>query len=496
MLRELFFGRPKYPDIPNLRQLRFEELPDDGLTMGVLNIGKQGSGKSTSLALHRVEYDLRHLYHTTFSLDSSGSYTDDYLAIASSFPEDDWRALKKRIVYTRLGDTKWVLPLPEFSLDYGSAYEEQIERVVANIVKLQKHIVEGATLLGGGAAKIIAPNIFRLLTAMSHVTEFNDPWQLTEAEEILNQKTFLAKALSRCRESLDASTRKFLSNRLLNLTPRERELRTYTLNEIFSEINSNYAKAHLGYFKPAWTPKEAIEKGLIVLIDGRKLINQKMLQHYIFTQIYSLIMEQINKRDPHDPRIYPVAFIVDEVKSILKMSGMAEEVGEISPLYRSRKLQFYVVIQALSQLDDELEKNIWLLGNIICFGLANKIDAEKVSKQLFQYDPRAVKLPPVTDTQNPVSEPEHGQDRSIADWITILNHRECIIRRYESEKKQDRYIRHIEKTRDAVITTSKEKVEEIKDELLRQRAVSVHFALEVIARRRDDVEPQRRVVKT
>jgi hypothetical protein len=82
-------------------------------------------------------------------------------------------------------------------------------------------------------------------------------------------------------------------------------------------------------------------------VNGSKLINQRNTQHYLFTQAYSLIMAEINKRRPGNPEDEPVALVMDEVYSLLSIPGMAEEIGMISPLYRSRKLELYVVIQAL-----------------------------------------------------------------------------------------------------------------------------------------------------
>jgi hypothetical protein len=95
----------------------------------------------------------------------------------------------------------------------------------------------------------------------------------------------------------------------------ERELRSYALSEIFSALSTPFARAQLGYPNPLWTPKEAIEKGQIVLIDGSKLINQRMLQHYLFTQVFSVIMEQSNRRQPQNPDDNPVAIVIDEVKA-------------------------------------------------------------------------------------------------------------------------------------------------------------------------------------
>jgi type IV secretory pathway TraG/TraD family ATPase VirD4 len=61
---------------------------------------------------------------------------------------------------------------------------------------------------------------------------------------------------------------------------------------------------------------------------------------------------------------------------------MAEEVGMLSPLYRSRKLELYVVLQSLSQLAKPLDEQIWSLGNKVVFAIENKNKAEEVAHQL------------------------------------------------------------------------------------------------------------------
>jgi hypothetical protein len=71
--------------------------------LGSVYLGRQGAGKTKSLALHRVEYSIEHPEHAMFSLDASGSFTDDFISIAASYPKNVWDSLNKRIVYIRLG---------------------------------------------------------------------------------------------------------------------------------------------------------------------------------------------------------------------------------------------------------------------------------------------------------------------------------------------------------------------------------------------------------
>ena len=372
------------------------------------------------------------------------------------------------------------MPTPEFSLAYGTSLEDQVNRVVQNFRKLTGTMEQEATILGGGALKGILPHLLRVLTAMAYIEPDFEPMQITEAETLLSSTKLLNQAITKVSKSVPMETKDFLYSRYLNVKDHERELRSYALSEIFSTLSSPHARAQLGYHTPLWTPKEAIEKGLIVLIDGSRLINQRLLQHYLFTQAFSLIMEQINRRQPHNPQDKPVALVIDEVKSLLKIPGFAEEVGDLAPLYRSRKLQPYIVIQALSQLSTEMRENIWLYGNVICFGLSNKNDAEEFARQRCKYDPKAIKLPPRTDTQNPVSEPQLGQDRTVADWIVSLPHRSCIVTKHISEQQSDQNVYFIQRTKEIPPMPDNASLAKIKEELLRKRTIRVEYALDVV----------------
>jgi hypothetical protein len=282
------------------------------------------------------------------------------------------------------------------------------------------------------------------------------------------------------------NVRSYLQSEFLDETirPQDRRFMRVALTSILSSIDTNEVRASLGFYRPGWTPKEAIEKGHLVLVDGSRLINQRNAQHYLFTQRFSHIMAMVNKRIPGDPKDDPVAVVMDEVYSLLSIPGMADEIGMLSPLYRSRKLELYVVLQALSQLSPELRKQIWSIGNMISFAISNEDEAEEIAKQLFRYNPTDVKMPAKTDTQHPIAESDRGQYIQIANHIQRMVHRECIMRRYTSERAMDTEIRYIERTRENPSTQIEETIEEIKDKLLSKRAVNVRDALEVIKARK------------
>jgi hypothetical protein len=378
-----------------------------------------------------------------------------------------------------MGNPEWTIPLPEFSKEYGD-YEDQVQRVSRNIARLHDELMKNTPLLGGLAVKEIAPEFFRLLTAITN--EHGETWQLTEAKRLIRDSSLLKKALNTF-GYLVPNAKWWLETVFLDISEKEQEMRSYALVSLLGSIEPREIRARLGYFRPGWTPKEAIEKGLIVLCDGARLINKEMTQHYLFMQVYSLIMQEMNKRRPANPNDLPVSLVMDEVYSLLQIPGMAPEISRLSPQYRSRELQPYIVVQELAQLSEELRPHLWSLGNIVCFRINNHNEAYEIAQQLFNYKPTSIKLPAPNERQNPVIEPDRGQYLSIANWIQGLNHRQCIMRRYFSEHEKDKYIRLVSKTKDIPAYQRDELLQEAKDRLLKERGVPVRDALEIINQR-------------
>jgi hypothetical protein len=386
-----------------------------------------------------------------------------------------------------LGNPEWVIPMPEFSMAYGSNFEDQIQRVISNFGKLSPHLIQGAPVLGGLAINEIAPHFFRLLTAMSSdAVDPGETWQITEAKRLMLDLPLLRSSLSKYGSKVP-ETQWYISREYLSpdLKSNEREMRTYALRSLLNIADIREIKARLGYYRPGWTPKEAIEGGKMILIDGANLIGQEHSQHYLFTQAFSLIMQEIKKRRPADPKDKPVSLILDEVYSLLSIPGMAVELSQLSPQYRSRKLQLYIVLQELAQMSEELRPHIWSLGNVVSFAMANFNEAYEIAQQLFRYDPKQQKLPPISDRHQQMMENDRGQYLEVANWIQRLNRRECIIRQHISESQMEERILHIQETK-ASITVSqikKSDLDDLKDALLRERGVRVSDALEVINRR-------------
>jgi hypothetical protein len=471
---------PDNPTFPNTRTAEYDELLPNGLTMGTLYIGRQGTGKTSSLARQLVDYMKSYPDRAIFVLDWSGSITDSILSLLLQEPKDVRDKLTRRLVYDEMGHPEWVIPLPEFSHIYGSTYEEQAQRVADNLQKLSPELVKGAPFLAGLGLTEIAPQVFRVLTAISN--EFGETWQATEAKKLITEPALLRKALAKYGYKVPQA-KWFLEKVFLDLKDNERELRSYALLALLGAIETQETRARVGYYRPAWTPREAIKNGQMVIVNGARLINQKSTQHYLFTQVYSLIMSEINKRIPADPNDQPVSLVMDEVYSLLSIEGMAEEIGRISPQYRSRKLQLYIVLQSLSQLAEELRKQVWSIGNVVSFALSNFDEAFELAQQMFPYNPSTVKLAPRADSQQPVIEPDRGQYLQIANEIQRMQHRECIIRRYSSEKILDKKVMWVRKTKDVPTQPTEIIIPEFKELLLKERGIRVREALREINQR-------------
>ena len=156
LINTILFG--KQP--PGRMREGWDDLSHEGLTMGTLYIGRQGTGKTSSLARHVVDYFLRYQDRAIFILDWSGSITDSLLTLICQQEEAIRQRAVKRLVYDELGNPDVTIPMPEFSTEYGP-YEEQVQRVSQNLVKLSPHLVENAPILGGAGVKGNRPADFQ-----------------------------------------------------------------------------------------------------------------------------------------------------------------------------------------------------------------------------------------------------------------------------------------------------------------------------------------------
>jgi hypothetical protein len=455
-----------------------DDLYPKGLTMGSLIIGRPGSGKTSSLARQIVDYFLTHPDEPIFVLDWSGPITDSILTLILQQPEEVCEKAVKRLVYDELGNSEWVIPMPEFSELYGTK-EEQVERVVESLVKANQELMERTPVMGGLAIENAA-HFFRLCAAITN--EHDESWQITEVKKLIVDTGLLRRALNKFGGQVPEA-KYFIEKVFLEKNEGDRQLSTYALLSLLGAVEPREVRARFGYYRPGWTPKEAVEKGQMVIVNGEKLINRENAKNYCFTQVFSLILQELKSRSPSDPNLRPLTMVLDETYGLTGIPGVAKQIGELPSQYRSRKLQLFVVLQSLSQLAPPLDEQIWSLGNKTVFAVENKNEAEELAHQLFKYDPRYEKQPARTLGQNKITEPETGQDRLIADWIQNLRFRECLIRRFISERQLDNRVRHIHKTREHPHNPPSEPLYCLKDRLLKERGVRVRDALEIINQR-------------
>ena len=458
-----------------------DDLFEEGLTRGTLIIGDPGVGKTRYAAMQIFKKFKTYPNQAIFVFDWSGSLTNTILELIAK--DSDYQNLLKRVVLDEPGNPEWVCPKPEFHPDYGLTNEENVNRVVENMERLASHLAKTAEFLTRTSIEEIGKELLRLLTAITN--EMGESWQVTEGKRLLIDLPLLKNAVKKFGHLQPAARWYFLREYLPKdfMRASEKQLATKALRFILGKIEGRETRATLGYYRPGWTPKEATERGLLVLIDAHRMINQPTAQHYLLMQNFSLVMSWINKREVDDPSYEPAMIAFDETYTILKIPGMAEWLGMVSPLYRSRKFQLLIIIQALWQLDKNLAQQIWTLGNIVSFAVSNVDEASKIAKQLFSYEPRYVKNPPKTEYQNPTTESLQGQDRLNADWIQTLKARQVVMRRYITEQSREPRILFITKTSDFPKNPPYIDIREIKERLITERGVRVRDALDIINKR-------------
>lgn len=484
----LLTGRKKTPTVPNLRMGIERVLSFGGLVRGLIVIGKPGSGKTRFAAFTIVAFMEYYPDRGIVILDASGALCDAILEIILSLPEERKQKLLKRIIYDELCHPDYTHTQPEFSPAYGVDMEAQVQRVAENLRRLNDDLVRSNPTLGGIALNEMAPQLFRLLSVIQN--QYGENWQITEGKKLLNDPALMTRVLNRF-GFRSPESKWYFENIYQNIDMKkgENELRSYTLRSVLGVIEPREVRARVGYYKPTWTPKEVDEKGQVVLVSGERMLDKEPQLNYLFTQIHSLVRQYINTRRPNDPKNKPFLYWIDEAPVLVKVPGMARELGEVSTFYRSRNLYVGIIIQALWQLSDELKEQVWSMGNIVAFGVDDFNDARIIAEQLFHYGPTTVKQPARTQTQNPITEPDHGQYTLFANWLQGLRQRYFVMRRYFDEAKADKYIWYT-KTKTVPTLNNLGELIELKERLLKEKGVSVRDALEVINNRK--IEPDRK----
>jgi hypothetical protein len=347
-----------------------------------------------------------------------------------------------------------------------------------------------AGFLVGVSVREIGKHLFRLLQVIRNVK--GECWQITEGLELLTDEKLLTRAIKDF-GGYSIPTKHYFEKQYLPkdvMPPYEKELTTRALRFLLGIIDSRVVRATLGNNKPSWTPKEATEKGQMVIIDAHKMINTPEAQHYLIIQAFSLVMDWVNKREVDDPQNERVIIVLDETYALLQIDGFAQWLSMIAPLYRSRGVELIVIIQGFWQLDDRLKEQIWSMGTIISFRRDDNEEAKIIARQFWNYDNRFVKNPAKTEYQNPTTESEEGQNRIIADWIQNLEPRQFVMRQYITEQQKKKGVVFVQKTADLSTARQYMSVGEIKECLLAKYGVSVRDALQVIKGRKLEEPPE------
>ena len=482
---KLLLGEPKHPRIKNLRSSRDDTIFFDSLTRGLLVSGNPGTGKTTWLAMEKLRYALTYPDRPIVSLDASGSLTNEFIELASLLPHPQREQVLRRIVLDIPGHEQWVVPKPMFDPECGLTDEEQVQKAVSIGNQLNSH-KRTQTPMMADSLETTAPMLYRLLMVIKGV--HGESWQITEAKKFLVDRYEGGLLWNACKKfGGNAPEAKWHFEHTLlrrDISPQDVASQTKALISALSTIETKPLRARYGYFRSGVTAKEVIDNGLIYLVSGEKLANQEGAQAFVFWAEFASLRAIISKRTPHDPNDKPVLLVIDEVYRLFEIEGMAKALGEISTYFRSRKLMPVIVIQAYWQLTDDLKEQIWNLGNIVCFAMENHKDAYTLSQQLFKYDSKRAKWHAASDRSNPTAEPDRGQYLTDANWIQNLNWRQAVMRRYVNERDKERFVIFVERTREKPIGQPRVPLSELKEELLKRRAIPVSDALEVINQRK------------
>lgn len=479
------FWQGKSPPV-RVNTARDDDLHEASATLGTLIIGNPGTGK-TRYAAMQIYKRWKANPHPVFVFDWSGGITNCLLELLAK--DKDYEKLRDKVILDELGNEYVIKGKPELHPEYGLTEEEQVSRIVDNMENLASFMTETAKFIGAISIQEIGKNLLKLLHVI-RLKPDGESWQITEGLNLITDQSMLRRACQKFGQYAITAKRYFEKQYLPKdeMPPHEKHLLTTVLRAVLGKIDGDVARAILGYHTPGWTPKEADEEDLLVIIDAHKMINTPAAQHYLLTQNFSLVMYWINKREVDNPNNKLAEIVFDETVSILKIPGFAEKLGSVSPLYRSRRVSLTVIIQALWQLDEELAKQIWNLANIVSFTLSNVDDAETIARQLFKYDPKMVKLPAKTEYQNPTTEGVTGGDRIAADWLQNLKARQFIMRRYLTEQKKEDGVQYVEKTDDMPTNPPYIELYELKRYLLVEqrkpngmpRCITIREALEAI----------------
>ena len=468
-------------------------LHEAGLVMSSVFVGRQGVGKTFSLAMELLEQMKAHPEQPFFIFDWSGGLINTLFQLILSDPK---RAeIESRLVYDAMGgrtinDQPYVMPMPEFSEKYDpempwlERVEDQSDRVQRVLEALNADLIERNPTMGGRPIHDLLPNLLLLANAVTN--EKGESWQITEAAKLLNKQV-----RENARKSFGWKVKKaneYFFDQFTGDSKFDKDI-AQALGDVLDIFNTRRIRARVGYPVPGWTPSEAIQNAQIVCCDGSGLTNNHKQKDYSYLKLFHLVLDEINKRVPSAPGYHPINWVMDEVYTFTETPSVSRMLAHLPSEYRNRKLQLFLVIQSLKQLAGEengkkgLEDVFFSFGNMVVFSLLDIEDCFTFIKNLFPFDPQQVKVPARNDGQHDIMENRDEQVAVRAYQLQHLSQRECYVRRFVNEARMDRVI-HIGRTRDIRIMATHENVEALKDFLMLQRGVLLSQAEKMIGERK------------
>ena len=367
LIARLFFGT--HWRLPEFLVRPARLLYEKGLAMSTALVGRQGVGKTFTIAQELLEQMKAHPEQPFFIYDWSGGLIIVLLLLILSDPKRD--ELLRRLVYDdmrgrTINGQAYVMPMPEFSEQYDpekpwlERVEDQADRVQRMFEALNADLIEKNPTMGGRPIKALLLNLLLLTNAITN--EKGESWQITDVSRLLNDE---ARELARKLFGYKVKkANEYFTSEFTGESKIQKDI-AQALADILDIIKSRRIRSRAGYPVPGWTPTEAIRKGLVVLCDGSGLTNNHRQKDYLFLQLFYLLLDEINKRAPSSPGYHPINWVMDEIYTFTETPGVSRMIAHLPSEYRSRKLQIFLVIQSLKQLAGE-EK----------WALPEKVDSE------------------------------------------------------------------------------------------------------------------------
>jgi hypothetical protein len=495
LLARLFFGT--HWRLPEFLVRPARLLYEKALVLSQVFLGRSGVGKTWTLVAEVLELIKAHPEQAFIIFDWSGGLITILLLMILSDPKRD--ELLRRLVYDPMGGRTikgqpYIMPVPEFSEAYDpekpwlERVEDQADRVQRVFEALNEELIKRNPTMGGRPIKSLLANVLLLANAITN--EKGESWQITEATRLLNKETReTARKLfgHKVKKANDYFTYNFTGDNKLDQDMGN------ALADVLDIIKSKRVRARVGYPFPGWNINEAEQKGQIVMCDGSGLTNNHNQKDYLFLQLLFLFVDALNKRPASRPGYQPINLVIDEGYTFTEIPSVARMLSHFPSEYRSRKLQFFFVIQSPKQLPGEengkkgLEDMFYSFSNIVVFSLLDFDDCMSVVKNFFPFDPQMVKVPSQREGQHDIMENRDEQLAVRAYQLQHLAQRECYVRRFIDEARMDKII-HVGRTREVRITATDEDVENLKDRLMLERGVLLSEAEKIIGQRTISVQ--------